>query len=155
LADIADKRHLSEHHIAHTGGVDHAVDRGLPSPPILALVAKHRVGVALEALAHHHAASGLLRALLRDALRERGCTQHHAPERACRGSRTSHFICLRSDDPACDQASRRSQSSAALHASDRRSPSTEASEHCLQRSTWSDTWARTNATETIPLPATV
>src|SRR5262249_61675230 len=43
---------------------DHAIDRGLPSASILSLIAKHRIGVALEALAHHHAAPGMLRSLL-------------------------------------------------------------------------------------------
>src|SRR5215467_15485258 len=43
---------------------DHAIDRGLPSASILSLIAEHRIGVALEALAHHHATPGMLRALL-------------------------------------------------------------------------------------------
>src|SRR5262245_6628121 len=38
---------------------DHAIDRGLPSAAILPLVANHPIGVALKALAHHHAASGM------------------------------------------------------------------------------------------------
>src|SRR5262249_133735 len=37
---------------------DHPIDRGLPSAAILPLVAKHRIGMALEALAHHHLRPG-------------------------------------------------------------------------------------------------
>src|SRR5262245_64590600 len=40
---------------------DHAIDRGLPAAAVLPPVAEHRIGVALEALAHHHVATRVLR----------------------------------------------------------------------------------------------
>src|SRR5262249_16375096 len=75
---------------------DHAIDRGLPSAAILPLVAKHRIGMAPEALAHHHAASGMLRALLSAVLpmgrgREQ---QRRAGERGTDISPVDHCVSL-------------------------------------------------------------
>src|SRR5262249_58706241 len=68
---------------APPAAADHAIARGLPSASILSLIAKHRIGVALEALAHHHAAPGMLRSLLRAVLPmgRRSQQQRHACER--------------------------------------------------------------------------
>src|SRR5499433_2101106 len=75
---------------------DHAIDRGLPSAAILPLVAKHRIGVALEALAHYHAASGMLRALLSAVLPmgRSGEQQQRACERGTDTSPDDHCVSL-------------------------------------------------------------
>src|SRR4051812_15764423 len=75
---------------------DHAVDRRLPSAAILALIAEHRVGMALEALAHHHAATGMLRAW-GALLRLRGGPQprQRAYERTSEISPDDHRVSLR------------------------------------------------------------
>src|SRR5262245_24046437 len=75
---------------------DHPIDRGLPSAAILPLVAKHRIGMALEALAHHHAASGMLRALLGAVLPmgRSGEQQRRACERSTDISPDHHCVSL-------------------------------------------------------------
>src|SRR5262249_14064523 len=80
----------------HPAASDHAIDRGFPSAAILPLVAKHRIGMALEALAHHHAAAGMLRALLSAVLpmgrgREQ---QRRAGERGTDISPVDHCVSL-------------------------------------------------------------
>src|SRR5262249_25877379 len=73
-----------------------AIDRGLPSAAILPLVAKHRIGMALEALTHHHAAPGMLRALLGAVLPmgRSGEQQRRACERGTDISPDDHCVSL-------------------------------------------------------------
>src|SRR5262249_11589596 len=75
---------------------DHAIDRGLPSAAFLPWVAKHRIGVAMEALAHHYAASGMLRVLLGAVLPigRSGEQQRRACERGTDISPDDHCVSL-------------------------------------------------------------
>src|SRR6266571_5549826 len=76
---------------------DHAMDRGFPSTAILPLVAEHRIGVALKALAHYHAASGMLRSLLLPGVLRRcgrGQQQRRAGEHDTNISPEDHRVSL-------------------------------------------------------------